>query len=393
MKNGRAKRKICVVTGSRSEYGILRPVMRALAADRRFKLQVVAAGMHLSRAFGGTVSMLDADGLAPDALVRMTPADDSLASMAESVGKGITGFTRAFERLAPDVVVVLGDRTEAFAAAVAATLSGRVLAHIHGGDRAEAGYDDFMRHAITKLAHVHFAATGESARRILRLGERENRIFVVGAPGLDEIRTAKLPTGAETKKRLGFGEDEPLILCVQHSVSTHPETAEGEMEETLAALERLGAPAVVVYPNSDAGGRAMIKVIRRYERCYGGRGGWLRAYKSLPRDEFLAVMKAASVMVGNSSSGIIEAASFGLPVVNIGRRQAGRQRSGNTLDVGPDRREILFAAKRILTDRRLRGKLSRSSNVYGDGRAARRVVRVLGGIGLGPDARTKQITY
>lgn len=393
MKSASGKRTICVVTGSRSEYGILRPVMRAVRAGRRMKLQVVAAGMHLSRAFGSTVTALEADGFHPDALVRMTPSDDSLAAMAASVGKGVTGFTRAFERLDPDIVVVLGDRTEAFAAAVAATLSGRILAHIHGGDRAEAGYDDFLRHAITKLAHVHFAATRESARRIERLGERPDMIFVTGAPGLDEIRTARLPSPAATKRRLGFPPDGPLALAVQHSVSTHPQTAAGEMEETLAALDALGVPAVIVYPNSDAGGRAMIEVIERCAKRLGGREGRLCVFKSLPRDEFLAVMKAASLMVGNSSSGIIEAASFGLPVVNVGRRQAGRERSGNTLDVPPKRREILAAARRILTEPVLRGKLSRAGNVYGDGRAAARIIRVLGRISLALDTRRKQITY
>ena len=349
--------------------------------------------MHLSREFGHTVSAVLADGFAAPALVRMLPRDDTLPSMAESVGRGIIGFTKAFRRLAPDIVVVLGDRTEAFAAAVAATLSGRILAHIHGGDRAEAGYDDFMRHAITKLAHIHFAATRESARRIKRLGERKDGIFVVGAPGLDEIRTAKLRRPAETKAKLSFDPEKPLILCVQHSISTHPETAAAEIKETLSALRVLALPTVLVYPNSDAGGRAMISAIKTYEKKFARRGGWLRAYRSLSRDEFLAVMKAAAVMVGNSSSGIIEAASFGLPVVNIGRRQAGRQRSGNTLDVPPVKKEILFAARRILTDARLRRKLSSARNVYGDGRASERIVRVLEKIDIGPDVRKKQITY
>ena len=402
------KRRVCVATGTRSEYGILRPLMRAIRKSATLQLQIVAAGMHLSDEFGRTVEFMKADGLAPDARVEMLPKSDTAGAMAEAVGRGVVGFTRAFRRLRSDIVVVLGDRIEAFAAGTAATLSGKVLAHIHGGDTSEGGYDDYMRHAITKLAHIHFAATKGSARRIERLGERRgsgrNRtIVVVGAPGLDEIRTTKLPSPAATKRRHGFDPRKPLILCVQHSISTEPENAARDMGETLAALAGLALPTVVVYPNSDAGGRGIIKVIKSYEGKRGimpagvppggRRRRWLVAYKSLPREEFMAAMKAAAVMVGNSSSGIIEAAAYGLPVVNVGRRQAGRERAGNTVDVAPRRGEIARAITRILSDSRFRRKLSTARNVYGDGRACERMVRVLEQIDTGPDLRRKQITY
>jgi UDP-N-acetylglucosamine 2-epimerase (non-hydrolysing)/GDP/UDP-N,N'-diacetylbacillosamine 2-epimerase (hydrolysing) len=382
------RRRVCVVTGTRAEYGILRPVMKRIAASSRLDLQVAAAGMHLAREFGFTVNDIIADGFEIGARVPMLPANDTAAAMAESVGKGVVGFIHAFEELGSEIVVVLGDRIEAYAAATAAALSGRVLAHIHGGDRAEAGFDDFMRHAITKLAHLHFAATEGSAKRIRRLGERSDRIFVTGAPGLDEIRPSKLPSATATKKRHGFAAREVLILVVQHSISTHPETAADEMNETLAALEELSLSTAVVYPNSDAGGRAIIGAIEAF-----GERPWLRTFRSLPRTDFLAMMKAASAMAGNSSSGIIEAASFHLPVVNIGRRQAGRERSGNTVDVAPNACKISAALRGAIFDEAVRERLSSVANVYGDGRASGRIVSVLEKLVVDRDLLVKQMTY
>jgi UDP-N-acetylglucosamine 2-epimerase (non-hydrolysing)/GDP/UDP-N,N'-diacetylbacillosamine 2-epimerase (hydrolysing) len=371
--------------------------MREIARSRRLGLQVIAAGMHLSREFGHTIDDISADGFSIDARVEMLPETDSPAAMADATGRGIVGFTRAFKRLKPDVVVVLGDRIEAFAATTAAVLSRRVVAHIHGGDRAEGGFDDYMRHAITKMAHLHFAATKSSARRIARLGERKDRIFIVGAPGLDEIRPTRLPSAAATKRKLGFKPSEPLVLCVQHSVSTHGETAAAEMSETLEALEVLALPTLVVYPNSDAGGRAIARVIKAFEkrnaRNSDNSSRRMLAFRSLPRHYYLSVMKAASLMVGNSSSGIIEAASLRLPVVNVGRRQAGRERSGNTVDAPCDKRNIMRAIGRVLADGEFRRKLKSARNIYGDGEASRRIARILAEIPLTPDIYTKQIVY
>ena len=391
------RRRVCVCTGSRSEYGILRPVMREVARRKGLRLQVVAAGMHLSKEFGRTVDDIISDGFKIDARVEMLPKTDTPAAMAEAAGRGVIGFTRAFKRLKPDVVVVLGDRIEAFAAATAAVLSRKVLAHIHGGDRAEGGFDDYMRHAITKMAHLHFAATAGSARRIARLGERKDRTFVVGAPGLDEIRPSRLPSAAATKRRLGFKPSDPLILCVQHSVSTHPDSAAAEMRQTLLSLEELALPTVIVYPNCDAGGRRIIRLINEFvaRHAHNSHNSSRRflAFRSLPRHHYLAIMKAASLMVGNSSSGIIEAASLRLPVVNVGRRQAGRESSGNTIDAPCDKRNIIRAITKVLANDDLRRKLRSAGNLYGDGKASRRIARTLAEIPLTPDIYVKQIGY
>ena len=381
-------RKVCVCTGTRAEYGILRPLMRRIESARRLELQVATAGMHLASEFGRTVDDILRDGFHVDARIEMLPHDDTRAAMAKSVGRGVIGFTGAFEELQSEIIIVLGDRTEAFAAAVAGTLSGRVVAHIHGGDRAEGGYDDYMRHATTKMAHVHFAATEGSARRIRRLGERERYVHVVGAPGLDEIRPSRLPSASDTKRGYGFPPRKPLIVAVQHSISTHPETAAAEMAETLAALEALSLPTILVHPNSDAGGRAIIAVIKGF-----GKRPWLSVHPNLPRDAFLAAMKAASAMVGNSSSAIIEAATFGLPAVNVGRRQDRREASGNTVDVPHERCKIEAALRKVIFDRTARRRLCAAKNIYGDGKASARIVEVLDEIDLGPEILAKQITY
>ena len=389
-------RRICVVTGTRAEYGLLRPVMRAIERTGGLGLQVLATGMHLARRFGHTVDEIAADGFKIDARVPMTPREDTNAAMAASVGTGLRGMARAFARLRPDIVLVLGDRVEAFAAATAAALSNIVVAHVHGGDRAQAGYDDYLRHAITKMAHLHFAATAASARRIARLGERRERIWTVGAPGLDEavrsaqceVRSAEAQDAiAATLRTAHCALRTPFLLVVQHPVSTRASAGAGEMRETLAAVRASGLPALVVYPNSDAGGRAMIDVIERARRPN------LIAVPSLPRDEYLALLRRAAALVGNSSSGIIEAPSFRTPVVNVGDRQAGRERAANVIDVRPTRAEVLRGIETALHDAAFRRRLARCRNPYGDGHAGVRIARVLTRVPLDERLRMKSITF
>jgi len=384
-------RRICVVTGTRAEYGLLRPIMRAVGETRGLALQTVATGMHLARRFGYTVREIERDGFAIDARVRMTPTADTNAAMAAGVGTGIRGLAAAFADLHPDVVLVLGDRVEAFAAATAAALSGIIVAHVHGGDRAEAGYDDYMRHAITKMAHLHFAATRASADRIARLGERRDRIRVVGAPGLDEIRTAVLPAPAALTERYGLDTARPYLLVVQHPVSTHADRAAREMTATLTAVARGGLPALVIYPNADAGGRAIIDVIRRF----GGRAGSapVAVRSSVPRLDYLALLKHAAALVGNSSSGIIEAPSFRTAVVNVGRRQAGRERAANVIDVEPTAADLTRGIERALNDAAFRRRLARCRSPYGTGRAGEKIARHLARAVLDDRLRRKRITY
>lgn len=381
-------RRVCVVTGTRAEYGLLKPVMQAIQESGGLGLQVVATGMHLAPEFGLTVEAIKQDGFAVDSAVDMLFSSDTPGAMAKGTGIGVYGMTQALESLRPDVVMVLGDRVEAFAAAIAGAFLGKAVAHIHGGDRARGGLDDYMRHAITKLSHLHLTATEESRRRVIRLGEPAEHVFNVGAPGISDIHTESADL-AELRAQLGFDpEREPFLLVVQHPVSTESGEAERQMTETLEAVFATGLRAVLIYPNSDAGGRAMIEVIERHEG-----DPRVSTFRSLPRPDYLALLRRTRVLVGNSSSGIIESPSFHTPVVNIGMRQQGRERSTNVLDAEPERSSILSAIERALHDQEFLARVRTCQNPYGDGRAPERIVRILQDAVIDPALLTKQITY
>lgn len=384
----RPRRKICVVTGGRAEYGLLRTVMRAIRQDPRLRLQVVAAGAHVTRLFGDTIAFIRDDGFDIDATVRMTPRSDSSAAMARSVGRGIEGMVTALEVLRPDIVLILGDRVEALAAAVAGAYMNIAVAHIHGGDSAKAGLDENARHAITKLAHLHFAATRKSAERIRKLGEPSDRIFVVGGPGIDEIAGAKAAPRTELATRFGVTGSKPLAVVVQHPVTTEPANASQQIQATLAAIADLGIQALVIYPNADAGARTMISIMESFARSHS----LIQVHRSLSRADFLGLMRIADVLVGNSSSGIIEAPSFSLPVVNIGSRQHGRERGLNVIDVDYDRQAIAAAIRKALTPAFV-ARARRGKNPYGDGHAGNRIANVLCSVKIGAEFMQKQITY
>lgn len=374
----RGKRTVCIVTGARSEYGLLRSVCRRVRAHPRLRLSVVACGMHLSPQFGLTYREIERDGFPLDAKVDMLFDGDTNGAMAKSIGVGLYGLAQAFERIRPDVVVVLGDRTEAFAAAVSAATLQIPVAHIHGGDSACGGMDEPMRHAITKFAHLHFAATELSASRIRRMGERPERIHVVGAPGLDEIRELKPHSRRGLERELGRALARPLILLAQHPVSTDAGRAGRQLAATLAALKPFKGTTVAVYPNADAGGRGMIPLLDAAR----GRADFLLV-RSLTRRVYLSLLAHADVMVGNSSSAIIEAPLFHLPAVDVGTRQAGREASANVLHAGHSATAIRRAVTKALGDPRFRGRAARCRSPYGDGRAGARIANLLASSRLG----------
>ena len=380
-------RKIAVVTGTRAEYGLLRPVMEEIRRHPRLRLAVVVTGMHLRRQHGMTVNEITGDGFEVDERVKMAPADDSGAAMADAVGKGIHGMTKSFKGIGPDFVLVLGDRIEALAAVVAAAYMNIPIAHVHGGDSARAGLDESVRHSVTKFAHVHFAATEKSGQRILRMGEDDWRIHVVGAPGLDSILNTRLPTRRKLQQELGLDLEAPYALMVQHSVTTEPGLAGRQARETLEALKRSRFEVLVIYPNYDAGGRQIIKIISEYARFPR-----FHAFKNLEHTVYLSLMKHAAVMVGNSSSGIIESSSFKLPVVNIGMRQEGRERSANVIDVSHERTKILKAIKKA-TSRSFAEIVLRAKNPYGDGKAGKRIARILARVAINKKLIQKKLAY
>jgi GDP/UDP-N,N'-diacetylbacillosamine 2-epimerase (hydrolysing) len=381
-------KKIAVVTGSRAEYGILSPVLKAIQARRDLVLSLVVTGMHLSHEFGYTVQDIEKDGFKIDARVDMLPSRDTLGAMAESVGKGIMGMVQTWEQIKPDIVLLLGDRVEPLAAAIAGAYMNIPVAHIHGGDNPRAGLDEYARHAITKFAHIHFPATLKSAERVIKMGEDEWRVHMVGSPALDNILNEPTLSPEALAERLKIDLSRPLILLIQHPVTTQVDEATNQMRETLEAIVEIASPTVLLYPNSDAGGRRMIEVIKEFEKF-----AFIKTFPSLPRQEYLSLMKAAGVMVGNSSSGIIEAPSFGLPAVNIGIRQEGRERGKNVIDVGHNKREIIKAINKALTDREFLVEVKKRQSPYGDGKASQRIAEILSKVEITPELLQKKITY
>ncbi len=382
-------RKVAAVTGTRAEYGILQPVLRAIEAEPKLELLLMVTGMHLAHEFGYTVREIEKDGFKIDARVDMLLSSDSPEAMAKSIGIGVISMAQAWKQLRPDIIMVLGDRIETLAAVVAGAYMNIPIAHIHGGDEATGSHiDNAARHAITKFAHVHFPATRKSAERIIKMGEDPWRIHKVGSPALDMILSEPLLPSEVLAEKFGLDLSAPLVLLVQHPVTTQVEDAPNQMKETLDAIVKLGYPAILIYPNSDAGGRRMIEVIREYETH-----PLIKTFKSLPRREYLSLMKVASVIVGNSSSGIIDAPSFALPAVNIGIRQGERERGKNVIDVGHDKQEIVKAIGKALTDQAFLAEVKRCENPYGDGKSGPRIAKIISETEITPRLLQKKLAY
>ena len=382
-------KKITVVTGTRAEYGLLYPVMRAIQDHPELDLSIIATGTHLSPEYGHTINEIENDGFKVDVAVDMLLSNDTGASMAKSLGIGIVGITQALEHLKPEVILVLGDRAEPFAGAIAAYHMNILVAHSHGGESTNGVcIDESIRHSITKFAHIHFPATEESAARIEKLGEEPWRIHLVGAPGLDTILNTELLPKKQLIERHSLDAGEPLLIALQHPDTTHPENAANEIRITLEALTKLGIQTILIYPNSDAGGRSMIEVINEYKSL-----PFLRIFKNLPHIEYLSLLNIADALVGNSSSGIIEAPLFHLPVVNIGIRQEGRQHADNMIYVPSDKEQIIEAINTALYDEAFKKKVNECVNPYGDGKAGVRIAEVLAGIEIDQKLLQKKITY
>ena len=361
----RQQRRIAVITGTRAEYGLLKSPMEQIAAHRRLRLQVVAVGMHLLRKFGRTVDQIARDSWRIDARVKMQTGDDGLLDQAYGLARGVSGIAKFLEAAKTDIVVVLGDRIEAMAGALAAVTTGRPVAHIHGGDKAPGDFDERLRHAITKLAEVHFAATQAARKRIIRMGEASDSVHCVGAPGLDElVGLLKRVTGP--KERTG------RALIVQHPTGRGSAHERKVMNTILKAVEQAQLSRTIVYPNSDRGHTGVVEAIETHRRraCNGS----VRVFRSLDREMYLRTLIDADVLVGNSSSGIIESATAGTASVNVGYRQQGRERSGPAvLDADESLSSIRTALAKTLKKRPIIGR----ATVYGDGRAGERIAHIL----------------
>jgi UDP-hydrolysing UDP-N-acetyl-D-glucosamine 2-epimerase len=370
-------RKICVVIGSRANYGSIKSVMRAIVAHPQLELQIVVGASALLDRFGSVVDIIERDGFVPNARVNMIVEGETPVTMAKSTGLGLLELPTLFELLKPDIIITVGDRFETMATAVASAYMNIPLAHTMGGE-VTGTIDESIRHAITKLAHVHFPANRLAADRIIRLGEDPATVHVVGCPRMDlvaEVTThAGIEIDADWLEREGVGGhltiDEPFLLVSQHPVTTEYGHAEEQISETLLALRELAMPAIMLWPNVDAGSEDVSRGMRKFRERH--RLDFIRFYKNFPVETYLRLMKSAACLVGNSSSSIREGAFLGTPAVNIGSRQEGRERGANVVDVAHDRRAIAEAVRRQMAHGRYTPQ-----HVYGDGTAGVQIADIL----------------
>lgn len=365
-------RRIAVLTTSRADYGLLHWLMRGIEADPATKLLVIATGAHLSKAYGRTVDAIAADGFKLAARVNTTPSVDTPAGVARALGKGASAFAEALIALKPDLLVVLGDRWELLAACSAAVALRIPIAHIHGGESTEGALDEQVRHAVSKLAHLHFTAAESYRRRLIRMGEDPERVFNFGAPGLESLRRTRKLTRGELESRLGFPLSAPLA-----AVTVHPSTLsakdDGALGAVLGALDRTGLRAVLTFAGADAGGREINARLKRYAARHPGRAA---AVCSLGQSGYIGLLAVADVVVGNSSSGVIEVPALRRPTVNVGDRQKGRLRAPSVIDCAPSVAAVAAALRRALSPA-FRRRNCLGVTPYGDGRTAARILSAL----------------
>ena len=384
-----SRRKICIVTTSRAEFGLLLGLAKCIQADPALRLQVIASGMHLAPQFGLTVGEIESEGLKVDRKIELSLTGESGAANAKSVGLGLPGFADAFAELRPAIVVMLGDRFELLAPAISAMLLQIPIAHIHGGERSEGAIDESVRHAITKIASLHFPATEIYRRRIIQMGELPERVFNFGAPGLDPLYESTLLTKEQLEEELELGLQDPAALVTYHPGTRDAGSTRAQLRQLVAALKASGLNAVFTLANADAQG-ALINT-RLQAACSQSpeRFKWI---PHLGHRRYLSCLQHFAVMVGNSSSGLTEAPSFKLPVVNIGDRQRGRVRAANVIDVPCTQSAIERGIKKAISAR-FKSTLRGMRNPYDrfhDGRSSERIKNILRDTDLSGDFLKKR---
>lgn len=381
------RRTVAVFTGNRAEYGLQYPILKAIDAHPALEYRLIVSGAHLDSDFGRTLEEIERDGFTVSAEAKIEMEHDTRTSTALAIASGVASVARALQTLKPDLLVVYADRFEGFAAVIAGTQMNIPTAHVEGGDLTEGGaLDDSVRHAMTKLAHLHFTTNQQATNRVLAMGEEPSRVHTVGFPAIDLIREGRFAKPAEVADRLGLDPDRPVVLFTQHSVTTEFERAAAQLCPSLAALDRLaaeGAQVIVTYPNNDAGGRSLIAELAAWRHADN-----VQVRRSLGRYLYHGVLALARdparrvVCAGNSSSGIKETPAFFCPTVNIGSRQKGRLRADNVIDVDYDAEAIYAAIRRGLVDTAFRASCRASTNPYGLGEAGQKIADVLASVAL-----------
>lgn len=378
------KRKILYITGTRADYGLMRSVLFEMEKSSNTDLELAVTGMHLMEEFGMTIKDIEKDGFKFHK-VNTTFEGDNKLSMVKFIGEFIKSLSKLVVKINPDIILLLGDRGEMLGGAIVGAYLSIPTAHLHGGEITST-VDEYTRHAITKLVNIHLPATEKSAERIIKMGENPENVFVVGAPGLDHILSEKLVEPLIISEKYNLNLSEPIILLVQHPVTLESKKSVAQAREALDAIVELGNQTIIVYPNADAGGRKIIELIHEYENY-----PFISTYKSIPSIDYLSLMKVASVMVGNSSSGIIEAPSFKLPAVNIGSRQEGRERALNVIDVNYNKENIKEAIIKAIYDEEFKEILQNCKNPYGDGKTGKKVLDILSNIELDNKLMNKKL--
>ena len=393
------KKKIAIFTGNRAEYGLQYPIIKAIAAHPDLEYYLLVSGAHLQEDFGYTKQEIKRDGFKVYGEVKLEMKEDTLFSTAQAIGSGILSLSQILDKIRPDFLVVYADRFEGFSAVITGTQMNIPTVHIEGGDLTEGGaLDDSVRHAMTKLAHLHFTTNEQAAERVRKLGEEPWRIFNVGFPALDLVAEGKYASPEELTEKYGLAQDRPVAVFTQHSVTTEFEKAGEQIRPSLDAMLQLaceGCQVVITYPNNDAGGKEIIQEINKLllENPEN-----LQIHKSLGRYNYHGVLNLCGltgrgVCVGNSSSGIKETPVFGCPVVNIGSRQQGRLRAENVIDVSYDTKQIIDACRKAIYDDEFRQFCRHLENPYGAGDAGPKIARILAEIEINSTLLQKKMTY
>lgn len=364
------KRKVCVVTGTRAEYGLLYWLMKELQNDPQFYLQIIVTGMHLSPEFGLTYKVIEQDGFNINEKVEMLLSGDTSVAITKSIGLATIGFAESYERLKPDLLIILGDRYEILAAAQAAMVARIPIAHIAGGDTTEGAIDEAIRHSITKMSHLHFVTNYIAAKRVQQMGENPKHIYNVGSPGIDQIKRLSLMSKEDLEKSLEFNFKSKNLLVTFHPVTLDTQPASEQFAELLKALDNLGDDIGIIFtkPNSDTDGRILISMIDDYESKHSH----VKSYTSLGQLRYLSTIAQVDAVVGNSSSGLYEVPSFKKPTVNIGDRQKGRLQASSVINCNTIAKDITNAILKVF-----QFECSNTINPYGDGNSSTRIISII----------------
>ena len=389
------RRKIAVFTGNRAEYGLQYPILKAIAEDSRLEYYLLVSGAHLKEDFGRTLREIEDDGFRVYAEVKLDMLEDSLYATAQAIGSGVLSLSRILDELRPHFLVIYADRFESFSAVITGTQMGIPTAHIEGGDYTEGGaLDDSVRHAMTKLAHLHFTTNEQAAERVRKMGEEAWRVFNVGFPSLDVVAAGDYASPRDVYQRFKLDPERLILIFTQHSVATEFEQAAEQVRPSLAALKEVGrewdCQVIITYPNDDAGGR---RIMREIERLAAKELPFVQVHQSLGRYYYHGLLNVAAACIGNSSSGIKETPAFHCPCINIGSRQRGRLRGDNVIDVGYNKEEIVRAIGRCLHDDSFKEQVRMCENPYGAGDAGPRIADVLATIEIDQTLIQKKMTY